>query len=94
MQSECKMKGFIDTYTGVQKRIYLLNVPNSNRTVLKSVISCLEFYGRQQGIVFRGHRHDATFATEDSNQGNYRVLESPHAQNEPHAYIHVYNITK
>ena len=38
MQSECKMKGFIDTYTGVQKRIYLLNVPNSNQTVLKSVI--------------------------------------------------------
>ncbi len=76
MQSECKMKGFIDTYTGVQKRIYLLNVPNSNQTVLKS--------GRQ-GIVFRGHRDDAAVATEDSNQGNYRVLESPHAQNEPHA---------
>ncbi len=40
-------------------------------------------------LPLRGHRDDVTVATEDSNQGNYRVLESPHAQNEPHAYIYM-----
>ncbi len=67
------MKAFIDTYMGVQKRIdhslssECAQQVERNRTVLKSTISCFEFCGRQ-GIALRGHRDDATVATEHSNK--------------------------
>ena len=44
----------------------------SNRTFLKSIISCIEFCGRQ-GIALRGHRDDAT-STGILNEGNFKAL--------------------
>ncbi len=70
MQSDCKMKAFIDTYTGVQKRIdhslcsECAQQVKRNRKVLKSIISSLW----RQGIALRGHRDDATVATEHCGQ--------------------------
>ena len=42
-----------------------------NRQVLKSMIACLEFCGRQ-GISLRGHRDDSTSGS--LNQGNFKAL--------------------
>ena len=42
-----------------------------NRQFLKSVISCLQFCGRQ-GVSLRGHRDDAS--SDDHNQGNFKAL--------------------
>ena len=42
-----------------------------NCQFLKSIISCLEFCGRQ-GIALRGHKDDST--SDDFNQGNFKAL--------------------
>ena len=42
-----------------------------NRTVLTSIIKCLEMCGRQ-GIALRGHRDDST--SDDINKGKFRAL--------------------
>lgn len=44
----------------------------SNRTFLQSIISCIEFCGRQ-GIALRGHRDDATL-TGILFEGNFKEL--------------------
>lgn len=68
---------FIQTRQGSQVRVdhcmtsQVREQVASNRTFLKSVISCIELCGRQ-GLSLRGHRDDATW--EDSNQGNFKAL--------------------
>ena len=42
-----------------------------NRQVLRSILKCLEFCGRQ-GIALRGHRDDETSSS--FNKGNFRAL--------------------
>lgn len=45
----------------------------NNRTILKSIIKCLEFCGRQ-GISLRGHRDDETSCNSSFNMGNFKEL--------------------
>ena len=77
LQSECSRRAFLEAQKGVQLRLdhCLTSEAKSriahNRQVLKSVIACLEFCGRQ-GISLRGHRD---YSTSDSlNQGNFKAL--------------------
>ena len=69
---------FIQTRQGSQARIdhsltsEIQRQVASNRTFLKSIISCLEVCGRQ-GISLRGHRDDAT-CLDSLCQGNFKAL--------------------
>ena len=75
--SECKKQAFLDTCKGSQIRIdhYLTTESHKqvskNRQFLKSIISCLEFCGRQ-GIALRGHRDNAS--SDNLSQGNFKAL--------------------
>ena len=75
--SEAKLKAFVSTMENPSLRVDLALTNESqqlvtrNRTVLTSIIKCLEYCGRQ-GIALRGHRDDST--SDDINKGKFRAL--------------------
>ena len=77
--SQANLNAFMDTMAKPEKSI---NVSldkaaqeqiQQNREVLKSIISGLEFCGRQ-GIALRGHRDDDTVIDQSSNAGNFKAI--------------------
>ena len=77
--SYAKMVAFLESTSKGQSVVGQLNTLHAahiqkNRLVLKSIISAVEFCGRQ-GIALRGHRDDAKYLEDtDLNPGNYQAL--------------------
>jgi hypothetical protein len=77
--SMAKLQAFIKTFEDTSKRIDACISDESairvgqNREILRSLIKCIEFCGRQ-GIALRGHRDSST--SESANLGNFRALLS------------------
>ena len=72
--SETMRFAFMQTWQGSQDclSMQIREQVAANRTFLKSIISCIEFCGRQ-GIALRRHRDDAT-STGILNEGNFKAL--------------------
>ena len=74
--SIAKMWAFLRTYENYASRIDLTIAETSSRTfqqnreVLRSVLKCLKFRGRQ-GIALRGHRDETSTSF---NKGNFKAL--------------------
>ena len=77
--SYAKMVAFLESASKGQSVVSQLNTLHAahiqkNRLVLKSIISAVEFCGRQ-GIALRGHRDDAKYLEDtDLNPGNNQAL--------------------
>lgn len=77
--SYAKMVAFLESTSKGQSVVSQLNTLHAahiqkNRLVLKSIISAVEFCGRQ-GIALRGHQDDAKYLEDtDLNPGNYQAL--------------------
>ena len=77
LQFYAKLWAFLGTYENYASRIDLAIAETSsrifqqNQEVLRSVLKCLEFCGRQ-GIALRGHRDDET--STNFNKGNFKAL--------------------
>ena len=75
--SMAKLWAFLGTYENYASRIDLAIAETSSRTfqqnreVLRSVLKCLEFCGRQ-GVALRGRRDDETSTS--FNKGNFKAL--------------------
>ena len=72
-----RLSAFVSTMENPSLRVDLAvtdesqKLVNRNRSVLTSIIKCLEMCGRQ-GIALRGHRDDST--SDDINKGKFRAL--------------------
>ena len=75
--AEARLRAFVSTMENPSLRVDLVVADESqklvkrNRSVLTSIIKCLEMCGRQ-GIALRGHRDDST--SDDVNKGKFRAL--------------------
>ena len=77
--SYCKTTGFLERMVhrcvSINAQLNTLHAAQMerNRAILKSIITCVEFCGRQ-GIPLRGHRDDANDLQSDGNHGNFQAL--------------------